>query len=453
MADEKLTPSPASAPINDPSLDALLTPEAKPETKPAFKADDFLAGKKTQPSRSEAIKSTPPQVVKRGGIGFFTAFLMSGVAAGAGAYLALFAGSRPDLLQKAGIAKFVPQPPAAPSLGTNAGNIEPLVARVSAVEAELLALKSRLDSAGTAPAIPSPLSPATGNAPPTTAPTTALATPPSTALADVGVMKGELAGISGRLTALETRLAALDPTGAGGAIVAGLQADIAGLKSIVGTLQQQAATAPSPAVTFAVVNLAEAASRPGPFMVELDTLRAAMPNTPEVSALEPFARTGVPTRELLQERFAGLAPALAASQVAAKKEGGVLAWFKSLFAGMIKVQSAPNATGTAQTDVLARAKTKLDQGDLAGSLDEVASIPSAPVLVTEWVAAGRKRLELESRISAVRSAVGRAPILAAPILPPSAAIAPTAPTPLPAPPVPIAKSPPANPVSNQGKNP
>lgn len=441
MADEKLTPSPDPSAITDPTLDAVLSPESAPKTAPTFESGDFLAGKSNDKSFSDPTAKLPPQIVRRGGIGFFTAFLMSSVAAGAGAYLALFAGSRPDLLQKAGIANFVPQPAAPPSLGTSTGNIEPLVARVSAVEAELLALKSRLDAVGT----PSPIAPA-GAVTPSVSPSSP--PPTSTTPGDIGVMKGELSGISGRLTALETRLAALDPTGAGGAIVAGLQADIAGLKSIVGTLQQQAAAAPSPAVTFAVVNLAEAASRAGPFMVELDTLRAAMPNAPEVAALEPFARTGVPTRELLQERFASLAPALEASQAAAKQEGGIMAWFKGLFSGMIKVQSAPTANGNTNGDVLARAKTKLDQGDLAGSLDEVAAIPAAPAQVADWVSAGRKRLELESRISAVRGAVGRAPIT-----PINTAIAPTPASSLPAPLIPAGKAPAANPALNQGTNP
>lgn len=440
MSDEKLIPSPALDPVKDPTSDPILPPEVISDPTPAFGKDDFLARKKSEAARDEAVKSIPPQVIKRGGIGFFTAFLMSSVAAGAGAYLALLAGSRPDLLQKAGIGAFLPAPPIAPSLGVNASNIEPLAARVTAVEAELLAFKTRLDATAQ-PIDAQSAAPAMGVNPPTSTSPTAV---PATAIADVGIMRGELAGISGRITAIETRLAALDPTGAGGAIVAGLQADIAGLKAIIGTLQQQAAAAPSPAVTFAVVNLAEAANRSGPFMVELDTLRGAMPNVPEVSALEPFARTGVPTRELLQERFAGLAPALAASQVAAKSDNGILAWFKGLFSGMIKVQSAPNANGTTQGDVLARAKTKLDQGDFSGSLDEVATIPAPPALVTDWIVAGRKRLQLESLVSGVRSAVGRATIA-----PPSGTIAVPTVTPLPVIPPPIAKAP----ALNQGTNP
>ncbi len=439
MANEKSNPTENSAPTPDSIFDPTLEPEPAPEPASAFKADEFLAVKPSQAAHIDPPKPTAkaaaPQIVKRGGIGFFTALLMSSAAAAGGAYLALFVGSRPDLVQKAGLTAFVPAPKQAASLGITPRNLEPLLARVSAVEAELLALKTRLGGGASRQA---PAEPLTNSITATTAPV--VAAPPIVPALDAGAVKGELAGMSGRLTAIETRLAALDPTGAGGAIVAGLQADIAGLKAIVATLQQQAAAAPSPAVTFAVVNLAEAANRPGPFMIELDSVRAAMPNVPEVLALEPYARTGVPTRELLQERFAGLASAVSTAQTPATKDTSILAWFKGLFSNMVTVQSAPDANGTGNVAILGRAKTKLDQGDFAGSLDEVATISAPPASVTEWVSAGRKRLELESRISAVRGAVGRAPATTAPLIAQVPAPAPTpppAPRALAAPPVPV----------------
>jgi hypothetical protein len=439
MADDKLTPAPSAQSVQDPALDALLTPEKAVEPTPAFKSDEFLKGKSSAKVETKPPAPVKPQAVKRGGVGFFTALLMSTIAAGAGAYLALLAGSRPDVLERVGLAKYVPQAPAAPSLGVNAGNLEPLAARISAVEAELLSLKTRLD--GTAPTTgPAPTPSQTQ--PTTNGPAVGTAVPVAPPNADAGALKAELQGIAGRVTAIETRLAALDPTGAGGAIVAGLQADIAALKATISALQQQAANAPSPAVTFAVVNLAEAANRPGPFMIEYQTLLAAMPSVPEVLALEPFARTGVPTRELLSERFAGLGTALVEAQSAQKQETGVLAWFRGLFAGMVKVQSAANAPGTGSNAILARAKTKLDQGDFAGAIEDVSTIANPPTAVSDWLVAARKRLDLESRVSAVRGAVGRAVIS-----PPSPAIPTTQPTaaPLPTPPVPVAKT--------QGTNP
>jgi hypothetical protein len=224
---------------------------------------------------------------------------------------------------------------------------------------------------------------------------------------DTAALDGELKGVSGRVTAIETRLAALDPTGAGGAIIASLQAEIAGLKIMVQTLQSQAAQAPSPGVTFAVINLVEAASRPGPFWPEFETVRAALPGLPEVAALEDFARNGVPTRTLLQERFAALEPAIVASDRAAQKESGFWGWIKGFFADLVRVEKVADVNGTSAQSSLLRAKVKLDQGDLAAAVEEVKAISPAPAIAAEWIEGAQNRLALESRLAAVRGAVER----------------------------------------------
>jgi hypothetical protein len=444
MADEKPIPTPLSdttPPTGDQS--AAI---------PVFKADEFLAGKKvkgasaplTQPATnrdtetiarsqtfnaksSDNVVPTKPQVIKRGGVSFLTALMMSALATAGGAYLALFVQARPDVLKQAGIAPFLPQPISGASV-----NVEPLIQRISAIEAQLATLQAKSNAGpipsgasaptkyvppSTPPAIagaPSAATPPTGPATVAAVPSpaqTASATPAPTGavVADVGLLKSELAGIGGRVTAIETRLAALDPTGAGGAVVAGLQADIASLKATITALQQQVAAAPSPAVTMAVVNLADAAGRSGPFLTEFETMRAAMGNGPEVAALEAFARTGVPTRTMLQERFGALGPALAAATQASQKETGLVVWFRSLLSGMITVKPAPNANGTTGDDVLVRAKAKLDQGDLSGCIDDLATLPNPPAPVTEWMASARKRVDLESRLSAVRGVASRPP--------------------------------------------
>jgi hypothetical protein len=408
MADEKPALSPA------PETKSETEAETVAETLAQSQRDPVVEAAPAPFATSASVPKPQPttKTIYRGGVGFLTASLMSLFAAGGGAYLALLALSQPDLLQKSGISGFLPpvQPSSAISASTQA--VDALAARVSSAEREILALQTQLGSQSPTPA----------------SVTADAANSPSASVLDTGAIKAELQGISGRVTAIETRLAALDPTGAAGAIIAGLQADIAGLKSLVGTLQQQMAAAPSPAVTFAVVNLAEAAARSGPFMIEFETLQTAMPNVAEVAALEPFARTGVPTRELLRERFAELEPAILAQPTEAKPETGLWAWFKGLFADMIKVQPARKADGTSALAVLERAKAKLDQGDLAASLEDVATISTPPAIVTDWVKSGRKRLEIESRVSAVRAAIGRS------VVSPQS-------TQLPAPPIPVTKAP------------
>jgi hypothetical protein len=452
MAEETPTPTPQSDPI--------LTAGDEPAVIKAFKSDEFLAGKKvksagtkatpaqssveaSRSSSSPSVDSTtsarekPPQIIKRGGVSFMTALLMSTLATAAGAYLALFVQARPDVLKQAGIGQFLPQVPQGPSTSPSAIGMEPLTQRVATIEAQLATLQGRVDGLAPKPddqPVPQqgPSTPSSGSAAPnavppaSTPPAAPSAAPAGAVVADVGLLKSELAGIGGRVTAIETRLAALDPTGAGGAVIAGLQADIASLKATIAALQTQIAAAPSPAVTMAVVNLAEAAGRSGPFLTEFETLRTAMGSVPEVAALEGFARTGVPTRTMLQERFSTLGPAITAAAQSSQKDVGLVVWFRSLMSSMITVKAAPNANGKGGDDVLARAKTKLDQGDLSGCADDLGNLQNPPTAVTEWIASARKRIDLESRLSAVRGVASRVP-------PPTPAVAqgsPPAQTPL-----------------------
>jgi hypothetical protein len=148
---------------------------------------------------------------------------------------------------------------------------------------------------------------------------------------------------------------------------------------------------------------------------------------------------------MLQERFGALGPALAAAAAATKKEGGLVVWIRSFFTDMVKVTPAPTANGSGNEDVLARARSKLDQGDLSGSVDDLATLPTPPTAVVDWIASARKRIELEGRLSAVRGVASR-PVVPQPVaqsvsLPTVAApIAPTTPAPITTP-------------QSQGKNP
>ena len=398
MAEETPSIDPADSPASavakaekptapDPFLDAQLRAATAPKASasPVYSGDTF--------ARS------------RSGIGFFTALTLSIAASFGGAALTLGALSQPNWLRSFGLEALIP--PALRALDDTKAQVSDVRVRVTALEARQKAVAQT----GGAAAAGSPEI--------------------NTGLAD------ELKGVSGRVTAIETRLAALDPTGAGGAIIAGLQAEIAGLKVMVQALQTQASAAPSAGVTFAVITLVEAANRPGPFWPEFETVRAALPGVIEVDALEPFARTGVPTRTLLQERFAALPAALAASTQNAAKPTGFFGWLKAFFADMIKVERVTTASDTSADASLLRAKFNLDQGDLAAAVEEVKAINPAPDAITQWLKGAQDRLTLESRLAAVRGAVERgsrapqpvaaptptlkapAPVVAAPANPPT----------------------------------
>jgi len=404
MADEKLPPDP---------LDSTVTPEPKAEPRPV--SDPFLdaqlraagsgSSKATEASVSAPVfpastNDTPN--ARRGGVGLFTVLIFSTAAACGGAVLALVALSQPAVMKQIGLGQLV-----APDQGDSGRQLAAVAARLAALEGRVSRLEGPKPAAKADQAAPvDPAAPAPAPAP----------------AVDTAALDGELKGVSGRVTAIETRLAALDPTGAGGAIIASLQAEIAGLKIMVQTLQSQAAQAPSPGVTFAVINLVEAASRPGPFWPEFETVRAALPGVAEVAALEDFARKGVPTRTLLQERFAALEPAIVASDRAAQKESGFWGWIKGFFADLVRVEKVADVNGTSAQSSLLRAKVKLDQGDLAAAVEEVKAISPAPAVVTEWIDGAQGRLTLESRLAAVRGAVERgtrAPAPQAPAAPAS----------------------------------
>lgn len=390
--------APQSAPLS-PRIDDLeakaasSAAELSTPAKPAFQSDAFMSG---QASNGE----TKQTIVKRGGVGFFTAVLLSALATVGGASLTLFALSKPDLMRQAGLGALIAPQATPPSAGTNPANLSPLLSRVDAIEAELVVLKAQVEGRAAA-GLPLPASSPSPSLPPASPPTMG-AVP-----IEVGTLKSELAGVGGRVTAIETRIAALDPTGAGGAVIAGLQTEIATLKVLVSGLQSQVAATPSPAVTFAVVNLSEAATRSTPFLTEFEVLRGALPNAPEVIALESYARSGVPTRSVLEERLAVLSAAVLTAEQNAPAEGGILGWFRSLFANMIKIEPANKAEGSSTVEILARAKQKLAEGDLSAGVEEVARIQNAPTDIVSWVNDARKRLELDSRVAALRGAAVR----------------------------------------------
>lgn len=390
MADEKLPPDP---------LDSTVTPEPKAEPRPV--SDPFLdaqlraagsgSAKASEPSANSPVFSSATPAAPspgRSGVGLFTVLIFSTAAACGGAVLALVALGQPALMSQVGLGQLVTQ-----SQNNSGPQMAAVAARLAALEGRVARLEGPKPAAKAAPSGP--------------VDSAAPAAAPPAPIVDTAALDGELKGVSGRVTAIETRLAALDPTGAGGAIIASLQAEIAGLKIMVQTLQSQAAQAPSPGVTFAVINLVEAASRPGPFWPEFETVRAALPGVAEVAALEDFARKGVPTRTLLQERFAALEPAIVASDRTAQKESGFWGWIKGFFADLVRVEKVADVNGTSAQSSLLRAKVKLDQGDLAAAVEEVKAISPAPAVVTEWIDGAQGRLTLESRLAAVRGAVER----------------------------------------------
>ena len=63
-------------------------------------------------------------------------------------------------------------------------------------------------------------------------------------------------------------------------------------------------------------------------------VKAALPNVPEVGALEGLAVNGAPTRALLEKEFENLGANIIDPKKEEKKEGGFFGWLKSLFSNI-----------------------------------------------------------------------------------------------------------------------
>lgn len=465
-----------SAPVSA----AVSSPVSPPAASDPFAAAAERArAKGASINESPSMSATPsfaaePAPVRRGGVGLIGLVVMGILAAAGGAVGGAVLVSQPQLTRQLGLASVMAPADAdltrrltaaETDIGTLRQQLARLEARLPAPAANTPSAAIPAPTAATAPPASSgnanrPADAAGTTAAPSAGTTTAAqpapgaATPqaPASAPVDFAPLRAELAGLAGRITGIETRLAALDPTGAGGAVIASLQTEVATLKVLVDQLQSRTSAAPAPGLTMAVLALTEASNGSAAFLPEFEAIRAAAPDLPGLAALEPLARTGVPTRAQLEQRFVTLQPAVDALVLEAESDGGIAGWFRHLLASLVRVERADVAEGTGPKAALARAKQRMDEGDLAAALREVDTIVPMPDPVRSWATGARARLELEARLAALRVAAQRpqgapasaqptAPTAIAPATAPANAVQPAAPSAQTAPAAPAAQTP------------
>lgn len=411
----------------------VTTPEAeavKPEVKPIIK-EEIKIPKYEKPPETKSSETKKPETVskpeltktiiqKRGGVGLLTTTFLSCVAALGGAYLALFVQSRPDLMETLKIAPFLPKSQQLADLNAIQGEIADIQKQIASNQAPVNITASAADATQNQQLNQTGLNPdgAQDSAKPNDSPNDSQvplqnAAPTQAQIATAQAqgslepLRADMAGMSGRLTAIETRLAALDPTGTGGAIIAALQAEVATLKVTVANLQQQVAQTPSPNTTFAVMTLAEAANRNGTFLPEYEAVRSALPYLPEVAPLEQYAKTGVPTRDMLRANFAEVSKEIIANDGKSnKQEKGIWGFIKGLFAKAFKVEVKENNPNTID-QIITRANVKLNADDLQGAVAELQNVQNPPQSLVAWIESAKRRQDLEVKISALRSAIER----------------------------------------------
>jgi hypothetical protein len=142
-------------------------------------------------------------------------------------------------------------------------------------------------------------------------------------------------------------------------------------------------------LALAATALNNAVERGDAFAAELATAKALGADAKLVAALEPFARSGVPSAAALARQFSELAPSLQASP----SREGVLARLQLNAEKLIRIRRVDEPAGSDAVAVVARAEAKVSRSDIAGAVSELAQLPpDARTPAEAWIKSAQARI-------------------------------------------------------------
>jgi hypothetical protein len=166
------------------------------------------------------------------------------------------------------------------------------------------------------------------------------------------------------------------------------------------------------AAELALANLVRASGDSGPFVAELNSFHALMPDAPEAAELIPVSRTGAPTRAELAARF----PDVATSALTAENSARPRSWLGRLWSNignLIVVRRIGDTKGADSESILARTGAHLDRGDLAGAITEMRLLKgNARTMAQPWLSDAQARLTIERDLAIIANRMTK--LLAAP---------------------------------------
>jgi uroporphyrinogen-III synthase len=169
------------------------------------------------------------------------------------------------------------------------------------------------------------------------------------------------------------------------------------------------------ATMLALTQLVHAANEPGSFALQLDTYAVTAQGDPMVEVLRPYAKSGVPTRTALAQRF----PDAVRSALEAERRADARTLFQKLWANLqslVSVRRVGETKGDDTESRLARAQARLDANDLAAAAAEVRAVKGVAVKpLAEWLRDAYARITLDRAIADMRARVIQA--LASPMPP------------------------------------
>jgi len=145
-------------------------------------------------------------------------------------------------------------------------------------------------------------------------------------------------------------------------------------------------------LALAATALNAAVERGDAFAAELAAVKTLGADPKLVAALEPFARSGVPTAAALARQFSVLAPALSQAAEPPTREG-VLGRLQANAEKLVRIRRVDEAPGSDAAAILARSEAKASRGDLTGTAAELAQLPpNARAPAEAWIKSVQARI-------------------------------------------------------------
>lgn len=217
--------------------------------------------------------------------------------------------------------------------------------------------------------------------------------------AEAAAIGGQLITVQGAVAAIQGRLDTLPSNEQ----ITALTGEVQALRAEVPSLQERLQRAElASRASFAVAAAAEAAQASGGFSDAHAVLAAILPNDENVAALAPLAQQGAPTRSELRARFAAMELDVIRASLQAQAGAGLWGRVQATASQWITVRRVGETDTTA--GVVEQAQQRLLQDDLAGAVQQMERLRGASAQVAApWLADARRRLEIESRIAAIRA--------------------------------------------------
>jgi hypothetical protein len=189
-----------------------------------------------------------------------------------------------------------------------------------------------------------------------------------------------------------------------GTLESGAAQSIAGEVSIAEAKQQVRAQS----LVLAVGHLRESLRTSDPFVQSLKALRKLGGDDKDIisglNELTPFAKTGVPTMDILRIDYKSVAESIRAVELRGNTEKTIKSTASKVFdqlTSLISIRKTDSdSSGSFETGPIKIATAQLDQGDLEGAIVTLAALSGTKAaLVAPWLVKARGRLIAETTLS------------------------------------------------------